>query len=33
MEKQFKKGFFEFIAAADAEKVHSPTIGWIFSES
>ena len=33
MEKQFKKGFFEFIAAADAEKVHSQTIGWIFSEN
>jgi hypothetical protein len=31
MEEQFKKGFFEFIAAADAEKVHSQTIGWIFS--
>lgn len=28
MEKQFKKGFFEFIAAADAEKVHSPTY-WV----
>jgi hypothetical protein len=33
MEKQFKKGFFEFIASASAEKVHSQTIGWIFSES
>ena len=33
MEKQFKKDFFEFIAAADAEKVHSQTIGWIFSEN
>jgi hypothetical protein len=33
MEKQFKKGFFEFIAAAGSEKVHSQTIGWIFSES
>ena len=32
MEEQFKKGFFEFIAAADAEKVHSQTIGWIFSK-
>ena len=31
MEEQFKKGFFEFIAATDAEKVHSQTIGWIFS--
>lgn len=31
MEEPFKKGFFEFIAAADAEKVHSQTIGWIFS--
>lgn len=31
MEEQFNKGFFEFIAAADAEKVHSQTIGWIFS--
>jgi hypothetical protein len=31
MDEQFKKGFFEFIAAADAEKVHSQTIGWIFS--
>jgi len=31
MEELFKKGFFEFIAAADAEKVHSQTIGWIFS--
>jgi hypothetical protein len=31
MEGQFKKGFFEFIAAADAEKVHSQTIGWMFS--
>lgn len=28
---QFQKGFFEFIAAADAEKVHSQTIGWMFS--
>jgi hypothetical protein len=33
MEEQFKKGFFEFIAAADAEKVHSQTIGWIFSDN
>ncbi len=33
MEEQFKKGFFEFIAAADAEKVHSQTIGWLFSEN
>ena len=32
MEAQFKKGFFEFISAADSEKVHSQTIGWIFSE-
>lgn len=31
MEEQFTKGFFEFIAAADAEKVHSQTIGWMFS--
>lgn len=31
MEEKFNKGFFEFIAAADAEKVHSQTIGWIFS--
>jgi len=28
----FKKGFFEWIAAADAEKVHSQTIGWILSD-
>jgi hypothetical protein len=33
MEEQFKKGFFEFIAAADAEKVHSQTIGWMFSKN
>lgn len=32
MAEPFKKGFFEFIAAADAEKVHSQTIGWIFSK-
>jgi hypothetical protein len=32
MDVQFKKGFFEFISAADSEKVHSQTIGWIFSE-
>lgn len=32
MEAHFKKGFFEFISAADSEKVHSQTIGWIFSE-
>jgi len=31
MEGPFKKGFFEFIASADAEKVHSQTIGWMFS--
>ncbi|MBM3186867.1 MAG: PD-(D/E)XK nuclease family protein, partial [Bacteroidetes bacterium] len=31
-ENFFKKGFFEWIAAADAEKVHSQTIGWILSE-
>ena len=29
---EFKKGFFECIAAADAEKVHSQTIGWILSD-
>ena len=33
MEEQIKKGFFEFIDAADAEKVHSQTIGWMFSEN
>lgn len=27
---EFKKGFFEYITAADAEKAHSQTIGWIF---
>jgi len=32
MAKQYQKGFFEFIAAADSEKVHSQTIGWIFSK-
>ena len=32
MDVKFKKGFFEFISAADSEKVHSQTIGWIFSE-
>lgn len=31
-EIEFKKGFFECIAAADAEKVHSQTIGWILSD-
>ena len=31
-ENFFKKGFFEWIAAADAEKVHSQTIGWILSD-
>jgi hypothetical protein len=33
MEEQIEKGFFEFIDAADAEKVHSQTIGWMFSEN
>ena len=33
MANQYQKGFFEFIAAANAEKVHSQTIGWIFSEN
>jgi len=33
MEEKFKKGFFEYIAAADAEKVHSQTIGWMFSNN
>ncbi|MFM2249842.1 MAG: hypothetical protein RLZZ358_769 [Bacteroidota bacterium] len=32
MSEQYQKGFFEFIAAADSEKVHSQTIGWIFSK-
>jgi hypothetical protein len=26
-----KKTFFDFISSADMEKVHSQTIGWIFS--
>lgn len=30
--REFKKGFFEYIAAADAEKVHSQMIGWMFSK-
>ena len=33
MSEQYQKGFFEFIAAADSEKVHSQTIGWIFSDN
>jgi len=33
MANQYQKGFFEFIAAADSEKVHSQTIGWIFSKN
>ena len=32
MSNQYQEGFFEFISAADAEKVHSQTIGWIFSK-
>ncbi|MEY2705229.1 MAG: hypothetical protein RL407_1291 [Bacteroidota bacterium] len=33
MSELYQKGFFEFIAAADSEKVHSQTIGWIFSKN
>lgn len=29
----FDNGFFEYIAAASNEKVHSQTIAWIFSEN
>jgi hypothetical protein len=32
MSTNIQKSFFEFIAAADSEKVHSRTIAWIFSE-
>jgi len=28
-----KKTFFEYISMADSEKVHSQTIGWIFSNN
>jgi hypothetical protein len=28
-----EKTFFDYIASADSEKVHSQTIGWIFSEN
>jgi hypothetical protein len=28
-----KKTFFDYISSADSEKVHSQTIGWIFSEN
>ncbi|MBM3425131.1 MAG: hypothetical protein FJY06_06485 [Bacteroidetes bacterium] len=28
-----EKTFFDYIASADSEKIHSQTIGWIFSEN